>query len=132
MEKNINKDIKLKIKEIIDLYSPKEIDDEILTDLLLISGTKNKETNLLKEINDLFFFGSESSFIEMLLQMAQQNIVAAKAIAQVGYLLSKNKEISEYLQTLHKEYIKAEQEAMTKSALESEVDYEEVTADEEE
>jgi len=132
MEKNINKDIKLKIKEIIDLYSPKEIDDEILTDLLLISGTKDKETNLLKEVNDLFFFGSESSFIEMLLQMAQQNIVAAKAIAQVGYLLSKNKEISEYLQTLHKEYIKAEQEAMTKSALESEVDYEEVTADEEE
>lgn len=132
MEKSINKDIKLKIKEIIDLYSPREIDDEILTDLLLISGTKNKETNLLKEVNDLFFFGSESSFIEMLLQMAQQNIVAAKAIAQVGYLLSKNKEISEYLQTLHKEYIKAEQEAMTKSALESEVDYEEVTADEEE
>ena len=39
-----------------------------------------------------------------------------------------NKEISEYLQTLHKEYIKAEQEAMTKSALESEVDYEEVAA----
>ena len=132
MEKSINKDIKLKIKELIDLYSTREIDDEILTDLLLISGTKDKETNLLKEVNDLFFFGSESSFIEMLLQMAQQNIVAAKAIAQVGYLLSKNKEISEYLQTLHKEYIKAEQEAMTKSALESEVDYEEVTADEEE
>lgn len=132
MEKNINKDIKLKIKEIIDLYSPKEIDDEILTDLLLISGTKDKETNLLKEINDLFFFGSESSFIGMLLQIGQQNIVAAKAIAQVGYLLSKNKEINEYLEVLHKEYIKAEQEAMTESALDSEVDYEEVTADEEE
>ena len=65
MEKNINKDIKLKIKEIIDLYSPKEIDDEIYCYSppsnihILENNTKNdsKLTNILNyniNLNDDF------------------------------------------------------------------------------
>ena len=82
--------------------------EECNTHAIIATGLNQGEHGLSGGLTNGFIGGSQLSFIQMLLGLADTNIEVAKVVARAGYILTNNvKEVHTFIQEMVREDLKA-------------------------
>ena len=82
--------------------------EECNTHAIIATGLNQGEHGLSGGLTNGFIGGSQLSFIQMILGLADTNIEVAKVVARAGYILTNNvKEVHTFIQEMVREDLKA-------------------------
>jgi len=101
--------INLKVVELVNLIKEgTDSKEECNTHAIVATGLNQGEHGLSGGLTNGFIGGSQLSFIQMLLGLADTNIEVAKVVARAGYILTNNvKEVHAFIQEMVREDLKA-------------------------